>query len=62
MGTDTQVLVCMLLRDGNLRERIGAVDIHGTRTADALTARTTESEGRVHLVFDLAQEKSKCQS
>ena len=35
------------------RQRVLAVDVHGARPADALSARPPESEGGVHLVLDL---------
>lgn len=34
---------------------VDAIDVHGTATANALTARATERESRVHLVLDLQQ-------
>ncbi len=36
-------------------ERIRAVDVHGTRTADSLSARATERERRVDLILDRYQ-------
>ena len=30
-----------------------AVNVHGTGAANALAARTTEGEGRIHLILDL---------
>ncbi len=32
---------------------VAAVDVHGTRTANTLTARATEGDGTVLLVLDL---------
>ena len=36
-------------------ERVGAVDVHRARAADALAARAAEGERRVHLVLHLDQ-------
>src|SRR5690606_30761278 len=36
-------------------QRIGAVDVHRARTADALAARAAEGQRRVDLVLDLDQ-------
>ncbi len=32
---------------------VGTIDVHGTRTADTLSAGTTESKGWILLVLDL---------
>jgi hypothetical protein len=32
---------------------VGTFNVHGARTANTFTARPTEGQGRIHLVFDL---------
>ena len=42
----------------NLRltgQTVLAIDVHGARTADTLTARSSEGEGVIDLVLDLEQ-------
>ena len=53
-GVDGDGLV--VLRDtAEAGKSVTAVDVHGARTADTLTARTTESDGRVVLGLDVDQ-------
>ena len=43
---------------GDLRQAgqtVLAIDVHGARTADTLTARSSEGEGVIDLVLDLEQ-------
>ena len=47
--------VVLLVNSAEACERVDTVNVHGARTADALTARTTEGECRVNLVLDLDQ-------
>lgn len=39
----------------NAGQSVGAINIHRARAADALTARPSEGQGRVHLIFYLYQ-------
>ena len=53
-GTDGGDLVVL----GDLRQAgqtVLAIDVHGARTADTLTARSSEGEGVIELVLDLEQ-------
>lgn len=53
-GTDGGDLVVL----GDLRQAsqtVLAIDVHGARTADTLTARSSEGEGVIDLVLDLEQ-------
>lgn len=40
------------MRHTQAGEGVGAVDVHGARTADTLTARAAEGKGRVELILD----------
>ena len=43
---------------GDLRQAsqtVFAIDVHGARTADTLTARSSESKGGILLILDLEQ-------
>ena len=53
-GTDGGDLVVL----GDLRQAgqtVLAIDVHGARTADTLTASSSEGEGVIDLVLDLEQ-------
>ena len=40
---------------GQASQTVFAIDVHGARTADTLTARSSEREGVIDLVLDLEQ-------
>ena len=47
------VLACGSVDSAEARKSVLSIDVHGARTANALSARTTESKGGVNLVLDL---------
>jgi hypothetical protein len=52
-GINLRVLARVLFDPAQARERVDAVDVHGTRSADTLAARSAEGERGVDLVLDL---------
>ena len=54
-GVDLGRFGVSLLDIGEARQRVRAINVHGARAADALTARAAEGKGGVLLVFDLDQ-------
>ena len=56
-GVDLRRLALVLVNAAQARKSVDTVNVHRTRSANALSARPTESQGRVDLVldFDLAR-------
>ena len=52
-GVDLGVLARVTVDTAQAGEGVLAVDVHGTRAADALAARAAERQRRVDLVLDL---------
>jgi len=52
-GVDGRGLGVSLVDLAQTGQRVGAIDVHGARAANTLTARTAESESLVLLVLDL---------
>jgi len=52
-GVDLRVLARVPVDAAETGQGVLAINVHGTRTTDTLSARTPECEGRVNLVLDL---------
>ena len=52
-GVDLRVLAPVAVDPAEARQRVLAVDVHGARAADTLTAGPTERQCRVQFVLDL---------
>ena len=52
-GVDLGVLGRVPVDPAEARQRVLAVDVHGARATDTLSARTTEGECGVNFVLDL---------
>lgn len=54
-GIDLDRLASVTVDLGNTSKSITTFNVHGTRTTDAFTARTTESQGRILFILNLDQ-------
>lgn len=55
MGQRVNLCILLFVDAAETCQCVDSIDIHGTATTDTLSARSTEGQTRIHLIFDFDQ-------